>query len=668
MPFLPCVLLPWRLAPVAVGVLCAGLLPLPARAKDQVPDWVRTAAAQKTPDLPKDADAVFLLEETTYSVAPDGTRVDHVRKVVRVLRPQGRKYGNMAAGFNAGSKLRYMHIWSIGPDGREYAVKDNELTEEGSGEGFELYSDARARVGKAPAMDVGAIAAVEYERQEKPFDNDIIWIPGEDVPVLRETLSLNLPSGYTFTSAWKGKPKAQAIDREHGQTLWEIENQAALVSSERVPLAPNDISRAPRMDIFYQGPGVGGTYGAMSGDWKGIGVWYERLARDRNKPDPAITAKAQELVQGKTGFRERVEAIANFVQGSIRYVAIEIGVGGYQPHPAADTFRVRYGDCKDKATLLSAMLNAVGIRSTWVLVDTNRGMMSHEAPSLIGNHMIAAIELPPDYLPQSMYSIVTAKSGKRFLIFDPTWEKTPFGHLERNLQGSDALLVDGVDSQAIRLPVLAPQQNLVERKAAFQLAADGSLAGTVEERESGDIASNRRYLFAEGTGKRQQETLDRAIAPDLPAFRMSDLRVENTNELAKAMTVSYSLKADHFAQEMGPLLTVRPRVLGREAPHIDLKKRELPIELGETQQVHDDFTIALPPGFQVDELPAPVKLDVGFAAYQSETKVENNALHYSRTYTVREIELPAGRYPEVQKLSRAIATDEQSSAVLKRGN
>ena len=360
--------LSFRAAVPALVALAFAVQPSCAAAKDQVPDWVRAAAAQKTADLPKDADAVVLLEETTYSIAADGTRVDHVRKVIRVLRPQGRKYGNLWASFNAGSKLRYMHIWSIGPDGKEYAVKDNELTEEGSGEGFELYSDERVRGGHAPAMDVGAIAAVEYERQEqRPYENDIIWIPGEDVPVVRETLSLNLPPGFTFTSAWKGKPKAEAIDREHGQTLWAIDNQASLVSSERVPLAPHEMSRASRMDIFYQGAGVGGAYGAMTGNWQGIGVWFERLAKDRNKPDAAITARAQELVQGKTGFRERVEAIANFVQGNIRYVAIEIGVGGNQPHAAADTFRVRYGDCKDKAHAVEC--DAAGCRHPFHVGD-----------------------------------------------------------------------------------------------------------------------------------------------------------------------------------------------------------------------------------------------------------------------------------------------------------
>jgi hypothetical protein len=482
---------------------------------------------------------------------------------------------------------------------------------------------------------------------------------------LKERLTLNLPAGYTYRSTWKGKPKADAVDVEHGNTLWDIADQAALIDEERVPLQPSPMSVAPRMDIFYQGPGVGGAYGAMVGDWKSIGEWYERLAKDRNKPDAAITAKAQELTQGKIGFRDKTEAIANFVQSDIRYVAIEVGIGGYQPHAATDTFKARYGDCKDKATLLSAMLNAVGIRSTWVLVDTSRGTINSEAPSLWGNHMIAAIELPADYKPDAMYSIVTAKSGKRFLIFDPTWEKTPFGHLERNLQGSDALLVDGANSQSIRLPILDPERNLVERKATFALTIDGSLSGIVQEERTGDIASDRRRLFAENTLADQKKAMERGLANDLQVFTLDGLKAEHVAELNKTMTVSYSLKADRFGQEMGTLLAVRPRVLGSDGFALDTKPRKLPYDLGSTRQMHDEYTITLPAGFDVEELPRPVHLDLGFASYQSESKVVDHAIHYSRTYTVREITLPSSRSAEMQKLARTIAGDEQSSAVLK---
>jgi hypothetical protein len=645
------------------SLLC-GLACTSAHAKDQVPDWVRTAAATRTPDIPAESDAIFLLEDTNYTVALDGTLTHHVRKVVRILRPQGRRYGSLFAGFNSTSKIKSLHLWSIGPDGKEYAVKDNELTEVGQGEGFELYSDSRARGGKPPALDPGAIAAIEYEVVERPYSNHILWFPGEDIPVVQEHFQVDLPPGFTMNTLWKGKPKAQLQDLEHGKTAWDVQNQPGLHVKDAPPLAPDEFASAARMDLYYQGPGAGGQYGAMTADWKSIGEWFERLAKERNKPDAAITAKAQELVAGKTGFRDRVDAIASFVQSGIRYVAIEIAIGGMQPHAASDVFRARYGDCKDKATLLSAMLQAVGVRSTWVLVDTERGMISSDAPSLVGNHMIAAIELPADYKPESMYSIVTERGGKRFLIFDPTWEKTPFGHLERELQGSDALLVDGADSQAIRLPTLKPEQNRVDRKASFELAADGSLSGRVREAQLGDIARDRRYSSREDE-KQQLDSLDHALAVDLLSFHVGDVKLEHAAELERDLLFSYTVKADRFAQPMGQLLGVRPRVLGREALRVDAKKREVPIDLGMTREVHDDFTIALPAGWDVEELPAAVDLDLGFAAYRSASKVEEHSIHYTRTYTVRELTLPADRYPDVQKLARAIAGDEQSSAVLK---
>jgi hypothetical protein len=83
-------------------------------------------------------------------------------------------------------------------------------------------------------------------------------------------------------------------------------------------------------------------------------------------------------------------------------------------------------------------------------------------------------------------------------------------------------------------------------------------------------------------------------------------------------------------------------------------------------QEQDDYSIELPPGYAVDEIPDPVKLDLGFASYERSSVVKNNVLHYTRTYTVREVTLPADKYPEVQKLAGVIAADEQSSAVLKK--
>ena len=125
-------------------------------AKDSVPDWVKTAAAQTVPTYPADTNAVVLLDEHTLTVDKDGHAVEHVRRVVKILRPGGREEGMVFVPFDNDHKLLSLHVWSIGPDGREYAVKDNEMSEFGApGEGGQLYVDERAKMANPPGRDPG---------------------------------------------------------------------------------------------------------------------------------------------------------------------------------------------------------------------------------------------------------------------------------------------------------------------------------------------------------------------------------------------------------------------------------------------------------------------------------------------------------------------------------
>jgi hypothetical protein len=312
------------------------------------------------------------------------------------------------------------------------------------------------------------------------------------------------------------------------------------------------------------------------------------------------------------------------------------------------------------------MLSTVGVHGALVMVDHRRGVVDPDAPSIVGDHMIAAIEVPKGYTSPKLRSVVTAKNGRQYLIFDPTWDKTAFGQLEHNLQGGYGVLMEGNDSQIIQFPVLPPDLNTIRRTATFQLQPDGALKGAVTEKRFGDLSERRRELYISGDAKEQTQSLDRILGQDFTSFTVADVKVQNADSFNKDLTTTYSLTADRFGKPMGPLLMVRPRVLGSENLRTDQKKRHVPINLNQTMQEQDDYSIELPPGYAVDEIPDPVKLDLGFASYESSSVVKNNVLHYTRTYTVREVTLPADKYPEVQKLAGVIAADEQSSAVLKK--
>jgi hypothetical protein len=227
-------------------------------------------------------------------------------------------------------------------------------------------------------------------------------------------------------------------------------------------------------------------------------------------------------------------------------------------------------------------------------------------------------------------------------------------------------LLEGKDSQVVQFPLLSPELNTIRRTAIFQLQPDGSLKGTVTEKRFGDVSEHRRTVYTTGDAKERSDYLDHILEQDFTTFKISDVKVENAEWLNKDLTTTYSLDAERFAKSMGSLLMVRTRVLGSEYLETDHKPRTVPIDLRETMQAKDDFDIELPPGYAVDEIPQPVKLDLGFASYESASQVKGNVLHYSRTYTVREVTLPAEKYSDLQKLAGVIAADEQSHAVLKK--
>jgi hypothetical protein len=234
------------------------------------------------------------------------------------------------------------------------------------------------------------------------------------------------------------------------------------------------------------------------------------------------------------------------------------------------------------------------------------------------------------------------------------------------LQGGYGVLVDGNDSQLIALPVLSPDLNTVTRTASFKLNADGTLSGEVTERRSGDIAADWRGLYQQASEKDKQKVIVGTLGEDLGDFTLGKSSVENTTALTKDLIQRFDVTVPAYARQNGPLLLVRPRVLGRDSMRVDRKVRVYPIDLKETRTVKDDFSIELPDGYVADELPDPVQLQTDFGSYASKTELKGNTLRYTREYTIREVELPSAKYQALQRFVGEIEQDERSQAVFKK--
>ena len=650
------------LAPVIVFFFAAVR---PAVAGD-APAWMHALVSVPLPAHDEKTDVVLLYSERIVTVQSADKIKTTVREAYKILRPGGREYGTLAVAFNSHKKITGMRGWCIPAQGKDYEVKDKEAIEISLPkiDGSDLVSDVKEKFLRIPAADPGNIVGYEYELEDQPFVLQDIWTFQETNPVREAQYTLQLPAGWEYKATWINYPEAkpsQTGNRAH----WVVSDIKAIKPENEMPPLHGV---AGLLVVSFVPPGGGANKGFQN--WREMGHWEAGLEQGRRDASPEIKQKVALLAAPAATQLGKMQALAKFVQADIRYVAIELGIGGWQPHPAPEIFTHRYGDCKDKATLMSSMLHEIGVESFYISVNTVRGGAAPDRPPMIGwfNHEILAIQLPKDSNDNSLVAVVEHPKLGRLLIFDPTDEYTPFGHLRGELQANHALLVTPDGGELVKLPQLPATMSGVQRAAKLKLSPNGTLSGEFMETRLGDAGLWQRMTLKSVTKEADKiKPIETIVSHSLSTFQITKASVLNLNLTDQPFGYQYSLVAENYAKNAGNLLLVRPRVLGSKSSDLLETKepRKYPVEFDGPSRDTDTFEIALPAGYEVDDLPPPVDADYGFASYHSKTEVNGNTLKYTRTFEVKELSVPLNKVEELKKLYRIIAGDERNTAVLK---
>ena len=625
-----------------------------AGSQPTLPDWVQQAVAKPAGTYPPRTNAVVLLDQTSIFFTGSNEYQENYRRVVRILRPEGRDQREFALYFQQGERINNIHAWSQNAAGHVFEVKDKEFLQVSPYASMEMYSDDQMMTTEVPAADVGSIVAFEYNVTRHPLNTQIPWSFQESLPVVEARLSLQLPAGWEYKSFWANSAPVEPNVLSPNRYEWVKHD---LPGFEHEEFAPAPRSLYGHMVIAYYSPSA-----IRMDSWKSIGLWNNTLTADRRVPTPEITEKARQLTVGATTFDAKVRAIASFLQHDVRYVAIEIGIGGNQPHFAGDIYRHRYGDCKDKATLMASMLQSVGIDSRFVLIHTVHGVINESMPTLGFNHEILAIDLPADAPPYR--SVITASSGKKYLVFDPTDEYTPVGDLHGEHEDNLVLLSTESGGELIRLPLFEPDSNRREREAKFVLNTDGTLSGLVNEKRNGYSAWVWRGNMKQLNDADRTRYIEHYFTHSLKGISIKDSKLENIDQLHLDLVSHYNISADKYAQNSGQLLLVRPRVLGSVGVRVDWKERKRPVDLGPPEHEIDSYEIQIPEGYIVDDMPDPVQIDVGFASYRSRIEKSANSVKYWREYVVKNPFVGFDKLADLHRLEDAIGNDEFATVVL----
>ena len=638
-----------------------------ARAAGDAPGWMHALVNAPLPAHDEKTDAVLLYSEKTVTVVSADKIKTTVRVAYKILRPAGHDYGVVVVSYNAHEKITAIKGWCIPAQGKDYEVKDKDAVEVSlpKVDGSELVSDVKDKVLRIPASDPGNIIGYEYEEEKQPYVLQDVWSFQETSPVREAHYTLQLPQGWEYKATWLNYPEAKSA-QTGSQAQWVVSDVKGIRHEDDMPPWPGV---AGQMIVSFYPPG-GAAQNKAFQSWQQMGVWYQGLISGRQDASPEVKQKVAALTASAGTPLEKMKAVAGFAQKDIRYVAIELGIGGWQPHPAAEVFTHHYGDCKDKVTLMSAMLREIGIENYYVVINSERGSVTPQTPAHMGgfDHVIIAIKLPANVTDSSLVATMVHPKLGKLLFFDPTDEMTPFGQLYGPLQANYGLLVAPDGGELIELPQLPPASNGISRTAKLSLSPTGTLSGDVNEVRVGDRASAQRWALRTVTKDADRiKPIEALLSQSLTTFQITKATIGNLQLTDKAFLYDYSLVAQNYAKTAGNLLLVRPRVLGSRASDLLETKeaRKYPVEFEGPSRDTDTFEIKLPQGYEVDDLPPPVNADYSFASYHSKAEVDGNTLRYTRTFEVKELSVPLSKVDDLKKLYRIIANDERNTAVLK---
>ena len=645
---------------VALGLMSANVL-----AGDDAPAWLRAAAGSSIPTFQKDVPAVVLADESVVTIDDDGRMTRSDFYAVKVLTREGRDEAVAHAVYNTDTeKVKDLRAWLISPSGK--------VKKYGKGEALELalvdndvYNEAKQLIiGASGDAEVGSIFGYETVTEDRSVFSQLTWyFQGAPLPVLKSRISVTLPRGWTADALTLNHERIEPI--MSGNTYaWELRDLPAVTHE---PLSPPRTAITPWLAInLTPTPEKPATRRSFA-TWGDVSKWLSEISDSQASVDDAIAGKAKQITAGSKTEIEKIAAVGRFVQ-AVNYVSIQIGTGrggGYRPHAATEVFAKSYGDCKDKANLMRAMLKAIGIKSYLVSIysgDPNHVRREWPSPHQF-NHCIIAVKISDE---TEALTVVDHPTLGRLLIFDATDDITPVGDLPVHEQGSYALIIAGEAGTLLKMPVTPPEANMLNRSAEVQLNADGSIVATIHEHAIGQAAVRERGPFRGLTKPEYNARIERWIAQGATGVRVS--KIEPLDEPIEG---KFSLAADFSAPAYGQLmqgrlLVFRPAIVSRrESLSLTETARKHPVVLSPSAYT-ETTKVKLPAGFEVDELPDPIKLDTPFGSYSTSYVVKDGQLLFTRTLVVRQATIPVADYPKVRSFFERIRAAEQSPVVLVR--
>jgi hypothetical protein len=542
-----------------------------------------------------DEDYIYLKRHEHIKIELNRDNFDISRNVseqAEYLTAKKLYFANEGMPFDSFRSIEDIEAYTVIPNGNRKINVDYIETKREFDNGV-FYSDQASKRFTFPGVTKGAVTHLKYKEVIKDPHFLGLFRFGTFVPTKSAQLSIEFPSNVTigyidfntqdinleFKKDTKGKTNVYT---------WTVNNIEGFQGEEDSE-AP--LYYLPHVIVYIKSYERKGETINVLNDVGDLYKWYTTLV-DQIDMDALnrVYDIANDIVAPLKTDREKAEAIFNWVQNNITYVAFEDGLGGFVPRGAASVCDKRYGDCKDMANLLYEMLNHVGIPSyrTWI-GTRNRNYSYFEVPTpMVDNHMIT-----------------TAIVENDTIFLDATDSFVPFGMPSAFTQTKEALL--GIDKDTYKV-IKVPAQNAEKSTTTVtsQMELDNDRVKVSEKRQLtgyDKVEFISEYTYKKDT-KTEEEYLNTTLALGNNKTKYNNITKANFDNTNTPLELQYDLDIDSYTRSIGDKIYINLNIDNTlSKSDIDIKDRKYSKKIDYKFQKSYTTTFKIPEGYEASYVP-----------------------------------------------------------------
>jgi len=571
--------------------------------------------------------------KAVFKVNPDGTYTATIEQRMKALTQAGvEEIGQASMSYSESlQELEVLEAYTLKADGTKVPVPEDKLFVQAPPETQDapVFSDNKVVQVVFPQVGVGDEVYVAWKlvQKEPYFPGEFFTTDIEPIDLVVRHAEIVIDAPAEMPIRWKKRG-----DDELGDYQVEEKTEgdrrvivATFSRTEPIPPEPGMVDARQVSPAF-----VVTTFE----DWPAIGAAYWERAKDKAEVTEAIQKTADEVAGDAEGL-EAARKLYNWVTKNIRYVALELGIGGYVPQSAEEVLNQRYGDCKGYVTLLQALLKAKGIESEPALIYLGEdfGLLPAPTPEQF-NHVIL-------YLPE--YD----------LYLDPTIRYAPFGVLVL-ADLSKPVVHAGERPRLAKTPSGDPERDRYEETQTIVLDAEGTLKGEGEMRLFGYVDAQMRAILA-NVPKMLYPQLAQNLLGQFGEGGSGTLETTPLEDLDTPLVVRAEWQSPGVVTP-GDRLTLSRVPVGLTLVPVDQfrlyaapESRRFPVVVGAFTARYEK-TIRYPEGYRPALLPQDASLENGAGRVQASFEDQGDTLKVRLVITVTKDVYPPETYPELREL------------------